>query len=378
MSLNIPSFSERSRLMLIAPHPDDESLACSVILQKALRAGAAVRLIYATDGDNNPWPQRVLERKWRLDESDRRRWGQLRRKEALDALAVLGIRESDTRFLGLPDQGLTELLLLGCQRTLDLFAQTITEWAPTDLLAPATADVHSDHSAVGVILRLVLANLLPPDLQISSWSFLVHGNHARFCENAAVLRQTPKETAIKLAAINCHKTQLILSRTRFFAYADRGEGFLAANGTKGEVNGERNFTSSAKREQPEITFPPVSRRLFPANPRLWIFGYDSTKRFAGAVIPIRTRARSGTAEMYDYKTGRQIAVVTCRGKLLTGLRVALPSDIFSTDHPLYAKVERRGSFFDDFGWIEVQAGEYRLPFAESPIPMVNEVSLAVS
>jgi len=31
--------------MLIAPHPDDEALACSVILQKAVRATAAIRIV---------------------------------------------------------------------------------------------------------------------------------------------------------------------------------------------------------------------------------------------------------------------------------------------------------------------------------------------
>src|SRR3984893_3165663 len=62
-----PEFVSASRLMLVAPHPDDEALACSIILQRAVRAGAAVRVIYATDGDDNPWPQRVLERKWRLN-----------------------------------------------------------------------------------------------------------------------------------------------------------------------------------------------------------------------------------------------------------------------------------------------------------------------
>jgi len=53
--------------MMFAAHPDDESLACSIVLQQAVRAGAAIRVVYATDGDDNPWPQRVLERKWRLN-----------------------------------------------------------------------------------------------------------------------------------------------------------------------------------------------------------------------------------------------------------------------------------------------------------------------
>ncbi|PYL20029.1 MAG: hypothetical protein DMF44_15435 [Verrucomicrobia bacterium] len=46
LTLTAPMFDIRSRLMLIAPHPDDEALACSVILQKAVRGGAAIRVVY--------------------------------------------------------------------------------------------------------------------------------------------------------------------------------------------------------------------------------------------------------------------------------------------------------------------------------------------
>ena len=174
------------------------------------------------------------------------------------------------------------------------FAQTITEWVPTDLLVPATADAHPDHSAVGVMLRLVLAHLLPPDLQVSSWSFLVHGNHERFRDNAAVLRQTPKESAVKLAAINCHKTQLKLSRTRFVSYAGRLEGFLAANGTNDDVNGERFSNSDATSKKREITLPPISRRLLSARPRLWILGHDLAKRLHQCGYPDSSSIQDGT------------------------------------------------------------------------------------
>src|SRR5262249_6212705 len=118
MSLNAPFFTAQSRLMVIAPHPDDESLACGIVVQRAVRAGARVRVIYATDGDNNPWPQRAIERKWCLTEFDRARWGQLRRKEALNALEVLGVRRSDAHFFALPDQGLPICWRAACLRPL--------------------------------------------------------------------------------------------------------------------------------------------------------------------------------------------------------------------------------------------------------------------
>src|SRR5947199_104257 len=147
LTLTAPTFDTRSRLMLIAPHPDDEALACSVILQQAVRAGAAIRVVYVTDGDDNPWPQRAVERRWSLSASDRKRWGKLRRSEALAALGVLDIHPADVQFLALPDQGLTDLLLRDCNRALTRLIQVIDDWSPTDILAPSLSDIHPDHNA---------------------------------------------------------------------------------------------------------------------------------------------------------------------------------------------------------------------------------------
>ena len=42
-----PLFTSEARLMLITPRPDDEAVACGVVLQRAIGAGAAVRIVYA-------------------------------------------------------------------------------------------------------------------------------------------------------------------------------------------------------------------------------------------------------------------------------------------------------------------------------------------
>jgi LmbE family N-acetylglucosaminyl deacetylase len=54
------------RVMVLAPHPDDETLATTGLLQQAVSAGAAVRVLFVTDGDNNLWPQRAVERRWQI------------------------------------------------------------------------------------------------------------------------------------------------------------------------------------------------------------------------------------------------------------------------------------------------------------------------
>src|SRR5438128_11767882 len=222
--MDIPKFDSSSRLMLFAPHPDDEALACGVILQQAVRAGAAIRIVYVTDGDDNPWPQRTLERRWSLGPSDRKRWGKLRRAEALAALRVLDIRPADVQFLGLPDQGLTDLLLRDCDSALTRIARVIDDWSPTDILAPSLFDIHPDHNAVAVMMRLIFADFLAP--RISQWNYLVHGRSPAFFDRAAELSSSELETAIKREAIRCHHTQFKLSRRRFLRYAAHPERFL--------------------------------------------------------------------------------------------------------------------------------------------------------
>src|SRR5437016_3480339 len=101
----------RERILILAPHPDDEALANAGLIQRAAAVGAEVRVVFATDGDDNPWPQRVVERRLKINALDRRRWGGRRRNEALAAMARLGLPESAAHFLAAPDQGMTGLLL---------------------------------------------------------------------------------------------------------------------------------------------------------------------------------------------------------------------------------------------------------------------------
>src|SRR5437870_4493589 len=143
------------RVMVLAPHPDDETLATAGLLQQAVTAGAAVRVLFATDGDNNPWPQRTIERRWRITIADRARWGRRRRGEALAALACLGVPADSARFLGYPDQGLTALLLAGSEELLVTLVAEIAEWRPTLLVTPSALDRHPDHSALGKLTLYV-------------------------------------------------------------------------------------------------------------------------------------------------------------------------------------------------------------------------------
>jgi LmbE family N-acetylglucosaminyl deacetylase len=343
---------------LVAPHPDDESLACSIVLQRAVRAGASVRVLYATDGENNPWPQRLLQRKWRLDDVDRARWGRLRRQEALNALSVLGVCQSSAEFLALPDQGLTDLLLSDYLAPLQLLSDCIVNWAPTHLFWPALGDTHPDHSALAVMLFLAVRNL-QHHLHFTAWNFLVHGNDREFSRRAVMLHAMAEETAAKRAASHCHKTQLKLSRRRFLAYVVRPERLADVNGWSNNAGMELCSEPCGRSHELTIALPPVQRRLLPGEPRLLVLGYDMSHRFIATFAAIPDSL--GPVELFDCRSGDAISVLPCENNPSTGVHITIPANIFCFGHPLYIKLQRRRIFFDEAGWIQIPARSRALP-----------------
>jgi LmbE family N-acetylglucosaminyl deacetylase len=217
------ALNQSSRLLVFAPHPDDESLACGILLQRAVEAGAAICVVYITDGENNPWPQRYLSKRWRLNPRDRQRWAKLRRREALAALGVLGVSPEDARFLSWPDQGLARLFRSDSASVLARLRYLILEWAPSDVVGPDTADRHTDHKAVGTMLNALFAHGTAPFQGVRHWSYIIHGRDAGFLRDCQPVPQTPSQAETKRRAIASHQTQLMLSRRRFLSYATRPE-----------------------------------------------------------------------------------------------------------------------------------------------------------
>jgi LmbE family N-acetylglucosaminyl deacetylase len=222
----VPNLAEQ-RMMVLAVHPDDESLAAGGLIQRARAEGATVRVILVTDGDNNPWPQRVLERRWTIDANARARWGTRRRAEAFAALLKLGVDPGDISCWGFPDQGLTDLLCRGPQELRVRLATEILQWRPTLLVAPSICDHHPDHSALGVLVHSVLTDEARDAASaLTRLDYIVHPRPAKTCANRVTLALSPAQVTRKLEAIFCHRTQVALSRARFRRYADAQEIFL--------------------------------------------------------------------------------------------------------------------------------------------------------
>jgi LmbE family N-acetylglucosaminyl deacetylase len=241
--IELQSFGVNDRVLVVAPHPDDESIATGGALQAARAAGAACRVLIVTDGDNNPWPQRWVEKRWRIGAVERARWGARRRAEAIAALNVLGIARGDVRCFGLPDLGLTDALMRGQPDVVALLREQIEEFRPTRIFLPALEDRHPDHSALHVLTRLALAGphpILSPQAREGEFerpaaefhpigagaelfTFGVHGVANPDVAVVVTLSEAQRET--KRRAILQHTTQMRLSRRRFVGYAKAKEPF---------------------------------------------------------------------------------------------------------------------------------------------------------
>jgi LmbE family N-acetylglucosaminyl deacetylase len=89
-----PGFAHSRRILVVAPHPDDESLGCGGLISLAANRGSAFFIVFVTDGAAS----HPTSRAWPRD-----RLTAQREQEACRALASLGIGDAPRLFLRLED-----------------------------------------------------------------------------------------------------------------------------------------------------------------------------------------------------------------------------------------------------------------------------------
>jgi LmbE family N-acetylglucosaminyl deacetylase len=103
------AISRATRLMVVAPHPDDGVIGGGGLIQRVLRLGGAVRLVQITSGDAFSTGVKAATHVTRPTAADYRRYGVMRERESAKAMAALGVHRADLLTLGFPDDGLCEL-----------------------------------------------------------------------------------------------------------------------------------------------------------------------------------------------------------------------------------------------------------------------------
>jgi N-acetyl-1-D-myo-inositol-2-amino-2-deoxy-alpha-D-glucopyranoside deacetylase len=219
LSPEIFAVNAHTRLLVIAPHPDDETIGTGELIQRVREVRGSVRVLLLTDGDNNPWPQRWLEKRLWIRPQDRARWGCRRREEMARALHTLGVRADALHTLGWSDMGLTDGLRTDSAAMLAPLVAQLGAFGPNLIALPALGDHHPDHGSAHVLARLALQRWGGSAQLIS---YLIHGQP----DVAALpveLAPDYELHANKLVALETHRSQMALSGPRMRRLTDRPE-----------------------------------------------------------------------------------------------------------------------------------------------------------
>ncbi len=337
------------RVVVVAPHPDDESVAAGGLLQHAGAVGAQALVVFFTEGDNNPWAQRALELRWRIGPADRARFGARRRVEVSAALAQLGLPISNARFLGFPDQGASELLLHGNEVARRALTDVLLEWRPTVVVMPSLLDLHPDHSALAVLVTVAIAELAERLSVRKVARFLVHNPklRSRRHEGSLVLPLSDAQKARKRAAIACHRSQLVLRGSWLLSFASEEERYYMEESPTGLA---QHPVAGGGFDGGGFAVRVASRahvRAFGA--RRLCLAADGERSVRLAVdLP----ATGGAAPVREPRSGRTVGEATFAGARGVGT-VTLPADLVPRRGTLFAKVEHSFGFFDEAGWKEI-------------------------
>ena len=139
------------RALVIAPHPDDETIGCGGTAALLARQGTEVRVLVATDGQAS------------VDEGGRvREVADLRRERVARSCAALGL--GPPSFVGLADGRVAA----GGEVLVASLAEAARFFDPEVVFVPWPLDDHPDHRAVAACLAQVL---LPADVEV--WCYEV-------------------------------------------------------------------------------------------------------------------------------------------------------------------------------------------------------------
>jgi LmbE family N-acetylglucosaminyl deacetylase len=215
-SLNIDSIDDLQqikpddRLLVFAPHCDDEVIGPGGLIMKALETGIPVKVVLITNGDNNFISTDIEFKTLYPTASEFIKAGEARQLESISALKYIGVKEEDIIFLGYPDRGIKALYLkhwsvkspyrsLGtndvkapysliyepqviyCGENLEKNLKSIiTSFSPTIIIGPHMDDHHPDHKYGAYFILNVLNELYGQNGNESSpilLTYLVHYPH---------------------------------------------------------------------------------------------------------------------------------------------------------------------------------------------------------
>jgi len=164
--VNLAKLIKDRPLLIVAPHPDDESLGCGGLIIKAVELGAKVHIAVVTDGAKSHPGSRTHPQ-------DRLR--SLRRSETVEAAAVLGVPAGQVSFLDVPD-GHAPHSGKGARGIGLALASLARDTAAKMMFTSWDYDPHPDHVATSKYAGMAAQELGVPLLSYPVWAWTLPPN----------------------------------------------------------------------------------------------------------------------------------------------------------------------------------------------------------
>jgi LmbE family N-acetylglucosaminyl deacetylase len=204
--LEVLSLDGYERLLVLAPHSDDEGLGAAGLMMKAVEEGIDVRVVLLTNGDGFPVAAGQEAGTLLPSPQDFIDLGNQRQVETINAVGVLGVPAENISFLGYPDSGTPSMWyenwsidnpyesdftqtsrspyentyrpesVYAGEDLLGDIRDILEEYQPDLVVYPQGNDVHSDHWGLYNFARLALAinAYLDPNFNPDTYAYLVH------------------------------------------------------------------------------------------------------------------------------------------------------------------------------------------------------------
>src|ERR1700680_5309015 len=88
---SLPRLDAQTSLLVVAPHPDDETLCCAGVMQRVVRAGGRVSVVWITSGDGSELALLLIEKSLFRQAAKARDLAARRMREARAATVLLGV-----------------------------------------------------------------------------------------------------------------------------------------------------------------------------------------------------------------------------------------------------------------------------------------------
>nr|MBU1327674.1 PIG-L family deacetylase [Candidatus Omnitrophota bacterium] len=198
------SFSENDRILILAPHPDDEAIGACGVIEKALKKNAKVKVVCYTNGDSNELSFIVYEKRITFRKGEFLHMGEVRRRETIRAMVFLGVKPEDIIFLGYPDMGTLEIFTkywgnvapykglftkvskvsyrevmstnapyVG-ESILEDIEKIILDFKPTKIFVSHPGDVNRDHKSLYLFLQVALWDLEGKIVVPQIFPYIIH------------------------------------------------------------------------------------------------------------------------------------------------------------------------------------------------------------